>query len=342
MAKGEEYMIALTRDINKAPSERNSRFGFLIDKLRRGEIIPFLGAGASAFARGQIGGAPPSSLMLTKTLAHNLGISVTYERCEHIRMDLAQIASYFERCKGTRDDLERFLKAEIDRTEYRPNLLHALLARAALIRPMLIITTNYDNLLEKAFEEASAPFEVVATPGSELGDAGEGVGPAMAGGVLHWISGRNPPQADFDRVEANTVLMNADRSLIYKVHGTVPLPPGTGDGQYVISEEDYTHFLGIMGHYEMVPNAVQAKIVASGNRRTRRNALLFLGYSIRDWNMRVLLDGLKIGQYKAGQEIHYAVMKDCGQEERELLLTRKIEVLDCDLEDFTDEVGSQL
>jgi hypothetical protein len=333
-------------------NERDGLYDILLDGLFEGEIIPFLGAGASAFARDQEGGAPPDSSTLRRTLAEMAGVSATYNGCSHIRMDLAQVASYYQNCKATRRNLDRVIKTHIFNPKYQPNLLHRFLARVASIRPMLIITTNYDDLIERAFSAAEVPFEVVATPVNDLAYAGadetgdneiaSGIGSEKAGGVLHWAADATPPQADFVRVEARDVACNLTRnSVIYKVHGTVPR--AGGDGEYLIAEEDYTRFLGRMENSGIVPYAIRRKIMEkTGERHVPRNSLLFLGYGIHDWNLRVLLEELRIGQGRSNEERHYAIMRECEREERELLQSRKITVYNYDLSKFTREIGERL
>ena len=66
-----------------------------------------------------------------------------------------------------KDELYRYLHEVFD-ASYPPTSLHQLLARARpqLLREsgspqLLILTTNYDDLLERALEEVGEPFDVV-------------------------------------------------------------------------------------------------------------------------------------------------------------------------------------
>jgi SIR2-like domain len=330
-------------------------FKELMDRLLEGEIIPFLGAGASAFAADQDGGAPPSADNLSAILAERAEITITYDDCNHRRMNLARIASYYQHCTAPRHRLDALITTAISNPRFRPNILHRFLAGVALKRPLLIISTNYDNLLEQAFESVSAPFEVVATAVADLvyaddggagsNDADQHLGPEIAGGVLHWVAGRQPPQEDFERIEGQRLLFDLRRrSVIYKVHGTVPLTD-SGDRGYLLAEEDYTRFLGRMQHGGIVPGKILTVLNQKkkfGKELVPINSLLFLGYSIRDWNLQVLLEELGISHGRANEEKHYAIMRSCEKEEVELLGKKNIKVYDCDLGFFASEMSNEL
>jgi hypothetical protein len=147
----------------------------LSELFQQGKLIPFLGAGASAYCPTQDGGAPPSATELVATLANRsrLQVAPACGSCHRPRFDLARIASYYQTCIATRPRLDDLLTKEIANPQFAPNPLHHLLARVARIQPLLIITTNYDNLLEKAFDQPEdnlgpLPYEVVVTAADQL------------------------------------------------------------------------------------------------------------------------------------------------------------------------------
>ena len=147
--------------------------GFFFD----GRLIPFLGAGASAFNNDPHRAAPTASA-LTQKLANKARVAIDCENvdscgCKRLRFDLARIASYYQTCISNRPSLDEFLRVEFANPHLTPNLLHQVIARIARRRPMLIITTNYDDLLEKAFDSpgddgSSVPYEIVVTRADNL------------------------------------------------------------------------------------------------------------------------------------------------------------------------------
>lgn len=244
----------------------------LCDLLMKGKIIPFLGAGASAYCCEQPGGAPPTGAALTETLAKRSALKTECEceisGCTRPRFDLARIASYYQTCVASRLSLDDLLKEQIGKPTFVPNPLHYLLARVARRTPLLIITTNYDDLLERAFNDPGdgqppVSYEVVVTPADELAyaenvDSEAEPGPEHAGAVWHWISGEG--QDDFKPILGSELAFDLNRrSVIYKIHGSVPRG-STWRGGYLIAEEDYARFLGQMEKRGIIPDAITSQI----------------------------------------------------------------------------------
>ena len=73
-----------------------------------------------------------------------------------------------------------------------------------------------------------------------------------------------------------------ERTVILKMHGAVDRanPDATWDS-YVITEDHYIEYLARTDIANLVPVTLAAKL--------RRSHFLFLGYSMRDWNLRVIL-----------------------------------------------------
>ena len=125
-----------------------------------GQIIPFLGAGASLAARVPPGNAwaaasafLPNGSELADHLAKESGFPPGEAR------DLAKVAQYFHVQAG-RPLLHKELRKIFQRA-YAPLPIHGLLASAQ--KPLLVVTTNYDSLIEQAFASANKPYrETVA------------------------------------------------------------------------------------------------------------------------------------------------------------------------------------
>ena len=127
-------------------------FGIILDELRSGNAIPFLGAGASRVGHE----APdpaflPSSAELAEILADAAKFPSNDERD---RTDLAKVSSYYVD-GSNRGALRRKLRRVFAGVSYSCNDLHRFLADVA--NNLLIVTTNYDTLLEQAFLELGKP-----------------------------------------------------------------------------------------------------------------------------------------------------------------------------------------
>jgi len=78
------------------------------------------------------------------------------------------------------------------------------------------------------------------------------------------------------------------RPLVYHLHGH------TDPNSVVLTEDDYLTFLAAMQDPKLLPDQVRRPIASS--------SLLFIGYRMADWNIRVLLQGLRrLGQGLSGK-----------------------------------------
>jgi hypothetical protein len=332
----------------------------IAELMLEGKIVPFLGAGASSYhvdpaaTDSAARHGPPTGRTLLNIIAAEAELEIKCQYCTEPKHNLAQVASYYARVKHSRRQLDRKIGRLTGDPAYRPNALHRLLARIASQQPMLLITTNYDTLLEDAFDLAGAPYEVVATAADllayggayqsgverESSDSESSQVGAEAGMVYHRLGESN----EFSAVAPNSILADLKgRSLIYKVHGTVA---ATGDwrGGYLIAEEDYVRFLGRMDQAHICPFAIRnrlRKTVGKGASKSLLHTLFFLGYSLGDWNLRVLLDGLGVGQ-GGPDERHYAILKAPDEVAKQLLEKRNIAVHNADLTDLVNELDETL
>jgi SIR2-like domain len=177
-------------------------FGDIWDGLKAGNVIPFLGAGASL--AGRTSGTwtdtspfPPSS----RELAHLLAERSSFPSQDQIDLDdLAKVSSYTADISG-RGRLRERLRTVLNR-RYQRSSLHTFLA--SIPAHLLIVVTNYDTLLEEAFRDAGKPFDLVVYPAER---------PSIGNSLLWWRHGATQPEA----VERDLDLENT--SIIYKMHG---------------------------------------------------------------------------------------------------------------------------
>jgi hypothetical protein len=239
--------------------------------IAEGEVIPFLGAGANLCDRPD--GVPwergrylPSGAELAEVLAANSHYPLEGDH------DLLRVSQYVDAVLGEKD-LYRYVRAVLD-ADYAPSSLHRFLAGLpALLRehaapPLLVLTTNYDDALERALDEREEPYDVVwyeAKRGSEQGK------------FVH-----RPPGGDDVVIERPNEYAELDaRTVILKLHGAVHRANPKRDS-YVITEDDYVGYLS--------RGDVGGEIPVTLRERLADSHFLFLGYSMRDWNLRVILN----------------------------------------------------
>lgn len=303
-------------------SDEEPPYRFIARKLLEGEVVPFLGAGASvcyhpAHPDGTVI-CPPTGSALAELLAEEAG----FPQDPDLRPDLPLVASYFEHVSVDRSGLCDVLNS-VFRPEFVPNALHRLLAQIAARKELLIITTNYDDMIERAFDEAKIPYHLVITAIEDL----------ELGGTVKY---RAPGRQDLVNEEPSKLDVSlAGASIIYKMHGSINRrEPNVG--YYVITEEDYIKFLGRMS---IVPDKIVASLTLKNNNIKR---LLFLGYSLSDWNFRVMLDLLwNVGKGREPLR-SYAIQRQPKKVEAKIWDTKEVKVFDLDLQEFTDRLREEI
>jgi hypothetical protein len=212
----------------------------LANEIRRRRIILFVGSGISA----QLG------LPTWDEFIARLGEELGFEPREFLGLsqDFRSLAEYYRLERGSIDALCQRMKREwnVDDATLDRSEVHRLLV--TLDFP-LIYTTNYDHLLERAYERRGRRFNKV-------------------------VSARD--------------IANSDPALptIVKFHGDLDDP-----GSVVLAETDYFRRLAF-------DEPLDIKLAADAFAR----AVLFLGYSVSDINLRLLLYRLRQIWLESGYE----------------------------------------
>ena len=192
--------------------------------LQQGKVIPFLGAGASLAPRtpGEQWSPKSASLPTGRDLAGYLAMMSEFPTTDpQDRDDLARVASYSVDSSG-RSTLKMNLRRVLNRT-FDPRSLHTFLAH--IPAHMLCVVTNYDTLLEQAFQAANKKYDVVIYPADRRDNLNS----------LLYVEGGT---GEAKYVEANMLDLDLeDRSVIYKMHGTI-WPADEALDNFVITEED--------------------------------------------------------------------------------------------------------
>jgi len=254
---------------------------------------------------------PPQYLPLGSELMEHLATGSGFPAAEP--KDLAKVAQYFN-VQGGRSKLHKVLRG-IFNNPYAPLPIHQYLATAK--KPLLIVTTNYDSLVERAFQAAGKPFDlVVHTTDATLGDR-----------IYHFPHGA----ADVQKVVPRKLFIDlAQTSVIYKIHGSCD-PHDPVRDQYVITEDDYIDFLS-----RMVKNTAIPAFCAEPFQRW---PFLFVGYRLGDWNMRVVLNRMS-PQARLMQGIKsWAIERQPSPIEERFWESRGVNVYTKPVDDFVNELA---
>ena len=298
----------------------------LITFLLDGRVVPFLGAGANLCGRPANATWPdrdrqflPSGGELSAYLAKEFNTPAD--------PDLARVSQFVSLTTGT-GGLFGSLHDVFDH-DYPPTALHRLLAELPSLlrakghqpRYQLIVTTNYDDVLERAFQTANEPFDLV-TYISE----GE-----TRGKFLH--SDPEGQSRTIDIPNQYRDLSLEKRPIILKIHGAINRAIADGEGDsYVITEDHYIDYLTRTDLANLIPVTLTAKL--------RKSHFLFLGYGLRDWNLRVILHRIA-GEQRLNYQ-SWAIQRHPTTLDEKFWGRRDVDILDIDLARYIAAVRGRL
>ncbi len=294
-------------------------FRIVVKGLVEGRVIPFLGAGVNLMHRPQdrgweLGKYLPGSRELSTLFAERF--AYPSPNPDEVS-DVMRVTQYVAAVAGT-GPLYQELHKLFD-ADYPVSELHGFLAELpAMLRQkgyspkaQLILTTNYDDVLERAFEKAQEPYDLLSY--SAVGE--------RTGRFTH----RSPDgqQTVIENPNEYHGLRSSNRTVIIKLAGSVDRSGADGDS-FVITEDDYIEQL-ITDISSVIPITLAARL--------RRSYFLFLGHSLRAWNVRVILRriwGDKKLSFKS-----WSIQFNPERIDQELWQTRGVDILNVPLEEYT-------
>jgi hypothetical protein len=268
-----------------APGEpRRTAAGSVGRRLAEGSVVTILGSGIHVVDRQapwqDEAGLLPGTGELAGYLARRFELDSQLD-------DLPEVAQHVWLIEG-RKPLHRALRDVLGNANGDPGAVCRLLAGfpgrlRELGRPpgQLIVTTNYDGALEQAFDAAHEPYDlaIFAAAGEHRGRFvhvpwwdPEGEGCSVIAVPNEYVE--LPIDEDGE----------LERTVIVKIHGGVAeLGPGGVQlpDNFVITEDDHINYLTQSPIESLIPLQVLNKL--------RESHFLFLGYSVKDWSLRVFL-----------------------------------------------------
>jgi hypothetical protein len=266
-----------------APPPESSHYDELAQLLveEGSMVVPFLGPEANSCDRTEPWRDADSTYLpdadeLAAYLASRLGMKPT-------EASLALVSQSLSVAKGPGDLYMALRRALPPRRP--PSSVHRFLAglpaslegQGASERYQLIVTTNYDNALEQAFDEAEEGYDLAVYIGRGR-DKGKFVHVPHEGEPC-LVADPNGytgfPIDAFGRVE---------RTVVMKVHGAVDRTHGpyAWRDNYVITEDDYIDYMSDGEIESIVPQQLLGKLRDYSH-------FLFLGHGVHDWSLRVFL-----------------------------------------------------
>jgi hypothetical protein len=275
----------------------DSHFQLVAKFIRKGSVVPFLGAGVNLSDRLPGDAFTPGHFLPSGSeLGQQLAEAFFYSGDQN----LARVSQYIA-VKAGMGELYDHLHGVFD-FDYAPTSLHRFLAavpgvirRQGFERYQLILTTNYDDALERAFDDLCEPYDLITyiSEGAHRGKCRH----VAPDGAVTIVERPN----EYHAVSSET------RTVIAKIHGAVDRG-NADDDSFVITEDDYIDYL-VSGTEitELLPTHIAAKLMG-------KTHFLFLGYGLRDWNLRVILRRIW-GQQVLG-ETSWAVLDQVDEVDR--------------------------
>src|SRR4051812_40406733 len=290
--------------------------------LVEGQVVPLLGAGANRCGRPEGSAWTDGYLPDGRELAEYLVDKSGYPPDEPV--DLLRVSQYVAVTLGPGALYDRL--HEVFANPPAPNPLHRLLAslpaerrRRQLAPGHVIVTTNYDDALERAFEDAKEPYDVV----TYIADGDD------AGRFLHRRG--NEPGTVIDLPNEYRGLALGERTVILKLHGAIDRVDPLQDS-FVITEDDYIAYLMRTDLSGLLPVTLSAEL--------SRRHFLFLGYSLRDWNLRVILH--RIWGRQRRRYNSWAVQLQPDALDQAFWDERKVEIRDVSLDEYVKGLMEEL
>jgi hypothetical protein len=161
----------------------------------------------------------------------------------------------------------------------------------------LIITTNYDSLIELALTKSRVPYVVIVADFDDMTHMQLGATEAFEGHPKiaerrrliekTWGRWSLQPVGSFDPTRAGL----PPCVFLYKIHGDPDINFKSKPNNIVIGDTDYTRFIELNGRDNKFVPAYLRTLLSQAN-------FLFLGYSFADWNVRSIYENMHESQLK--------------------------------------------
>ena len=207
--------------------------------------------------------------------------------------------------------------------DFEPSLLHSWLAglppllRHRSLPQQLIVSTSFDTGVERAFAMAEEELDVVIYLASGR-DRGK---------FLHVGPSGEPVVVEQPNAYAGLAL--EERSVLLKIHGHVDHGATRELESFAVCEDDHIDYLAGVEAAGNVPVQLAARL--------RRSHLLFLGYAVDDWSLRVFLR--RVWGHDRLAYRSWAVQPSAESLARELWRERGVDAYDVGLDGYSEQLA---
>ncbi|MEK6288732.1 MAG: CHAT domain-containing protein [Acidobacteriota bacterium] len=293
----------------------------IMKAITQGRLVPFLGARANLGDR--TGNAPetlfpPSDDQLAARLAGICGSPGEVKGLVGVSQFFA-LKNSQELSSELYDALTEYLSVP-SLHELLADLPGILKEKGYPFPYQLIVTTNYDDALEKAFVKKKEEFDLIYYE-AEGGHGGRFCYKPWGGSAEPIKKANSFQLPDFEK-----------RTLILKIHGEVDRSNSEGR-RYAITEDDYIYYLSGKSINQYLP----AQVI----KRLKESQHLFLGYRLHDWNLRVFYQRI-FGDAKPPDSWVIQSESENDPFDEEFWKSRDMKIVKDSQEDFVKEIKRRL
>jgi CHAT domain-containing protein/SIR2-like protein len=331
---GESSAPALTRgagetdtsstDPGASPDQLEVHYAAVVKAITQGAVVPFLGVDASQCGRlkdsdWRQGDYLPSAEELAAHVVEQFALPSGSAGDLVRNAQLATITTNAARLYA--------VLHSVFESNCPPTSLHKFLASLPAVlrekgyppRYQLIVTTNFDDMLERAYREAGVPYDVVSYEAE-----GE-----QRGKFWHWKSDGTVSLIELpNQYQAFSL---EQRAVILKVHGAFVRTDPDRDS-YVITEDHFLDYLTRTDVSSLLPVEL-AKIL-------RKSHFLFLGSRLPEWNLRVIFH--RIWREQRLTYNSWAIPFSVEQANRRFWLNRNVDVIKVNLADYVEQLSERI
>ncbi len=271
-----EQYIELCQALISTPAATasNTNYKALADRINRGEIVLFIGSnllqeyGQNATEESQLARSLAEKVGYDTFSNDNSGNNANNSSLSSIA-ELYQMLPEFGR-KSLLNELDKALPSSTD-ANARIKLYDSL---AKVETPLVLISSAYDNLLEQAFLKSGKKFAELSSIIARSDDYDIGHV------VVRYSDNKEPERTYIEEELSRLRLLEEGYSLIYKIRGTCK--QDAQSDALTLAESNYFTF----ARYgkKIIPSYL--------SRQFRDRGFLFLGFSPKSWEDRLLINTL--------------------------------------------------
>ncbi len=318
-----EFADYWEKSVTRYHQERGPNYNILAQRLKRGEIVPFLGAEVLHLCRFPV----PAIRDVVKEMADR----VDYP---DFNGTLPMISQYYQMEGFSRGMLIGTVRElmERERENCESNSLCSLLAD--INTPMVVISMSYDDLLEHRFREKGKKFVVILHHINSLSESDFGK-------ILLKYSDKAEQETPCAAEELSGLkLLENGYSVIYKICGCFSLFDREGQetvethrelDPLMILEND---FFAFSRHLEkLLPQYILRQFQGRG--------FLFMGYGLEEWKDRLIAHAI-LEKGARATDSSFAIWKNPNKFEKAFWKSNHVDILDVELPQFVNMLSDSI